>query len=350
MFNEEFYPTPKEPSAGKGDIVDAIIESCKNHYRRYDTPQVNIDTIEIDNNLANLLKGKEYRVVHNDFLTFNTMKKYNLIIMNPPFSNGDKHLLKALDMQKDGGGIICILNAETIKNPYTNTRKDLVNKLTDLNANIEYIENAFTHAENSTTVEIALIKVYIPEKEKASFIFDKLQQKEQCSENIEIEHQELIEGDYIKEIVDRYNIEVSAGVELINEYNAMKPFILKEIRGEDKEESMLKLVINNYRNSDEITINNFIREIRGKYWRALFNNPKFVRQLTGNLQTDLYNKIEELKDYDFSLYNILSIQCEMHKNISKGIEATILALFEEFSNKYHWYNECSKNIHYYNVK
>ena len=35
--------------------------------------------------------------------------------MNPPFSNGDKHLLKALKMQEKGGAIICLLNAETIR-------------------------------------------------------------------------------------------------------------------------------------------------------------------------------------------------------------------------------------------
>jgi hypothetical protein len=32
----------------------------------------------------------------------------------------------------------------------------------------------------------------------------------------------------------------------------------------------------------------------------------------------------------------------------QGVEDTILSLFDEFSNKYHWYNETSKNIHYYN--
>ena len=132
MFNKEFYPTPKwliqkmldsidiekvkyilEPSAGKGDIIDAIKEKYENTYR-YNKPDLDIDAIEVDENLRLLLKGKEYKVVFNDFLNFNTYKKYDLIIMNPPFSCGDKHLLKAIEMQKDGGAIICLLNAETI--------------------------------------------------------------------------------------------------------------------------------------------------------------------------------------------------------------------------------------------
>ena len=67
-------------------------------------------------------------------------------------------------MQKNGGTIVSLLNAETIKNPYSNERKQLTNLLDKYNAEIEYIENAFSSADNTTNVEIALIKVYIPNK------------------------------------------------------------------------------------------------------------------------------------------------------------------------------------------
>ena len=170
MFNKEFYPTPDwlidkmledinfkkvkyvlEPSAGKGDIIKAIRKKEKtliNH-----TKAIDIDAIEIDENLIALLKGKKYKVIYDDFLTFETYKKYNLIIMNPPFSEGDKHLLKAIEIQKNGGDIVCLLNAETIKNPYSNTRKDLYKKLKELDASIEFIENSFINAENKTDIE-----------------------------------------------------------------------------------------------------------------------------------------------------------------------------------------------------
>lgn len=368
--NEEFYPTPRElidemisqidfqeiktilePEAGKGDIVDAIIENLKNDYRNYNKPQLDIDTIEIDNNLVHILKGKGYRVIHNDFLTFYTQKRYDLIIMNPPFSSGDKHLLKALDLQQNGGSIVCILNAETIRNPYSNARKDLVRKLTELNADIKYLQHTFSNAEHSTDVEIALIKIYIPKKQTDSYIFDKLRKGKSIDESVKEEHQELIEDDYIKEIIDRYNIEINAGIELINEHNAMKPFILKEFDSEssyEKDTPMLKLCLNHYDNKNELTINDYIKAIRGKYWKALFRNPKFTGKLTGNLQDEYYNKVNELVNYDFSLYNICTIKLEMQQNIIKGVESTILELFEEFSDKYHWFDETSKNIHYYN--
>lgn len=363
--NEEFYPTPKEliekmlsdidffqvndvlePEAGKGDIIDGIIAKCNvTHNEWYNTPKVSIDAIESDNNLIHILKGKKYRVIHNDFLTFNTQKRYDLIIMNPPFSCGDKHLLKALDIQQNGGSIVCIFNANTIKNPYSNTRKDLVRKLNELNASIEYLEETFRNAEHSTNVEIALIKVYIPKKETTSFILDKLRKAETINEIEHPKYQQLIDSDYIKEIVHRYNVEIKAGIELITEYNAIKPFILEEIKAEYNS-PMLKLCLKD--TNKELTINDYIRAIRVKYWKALFHNPKFMGKFTNNVQNQYYNKIGELKDYDFSLYNIYTIKADMQQHLIKGIEDTIFALFEEFSEKYSWLNETSKNIHYYN--
>jgi hypothetical protein len=145
--------TVLEPSAGKGDILDRLKkEHDKAKYLSCSNKELDIDCVELDGNLQNLLKGKEYRVVHDDFLTYRTIKKYDLIIMNPPFAEGERHLLKALDMQSTGGKIVCILNAETIKNPYSVLRKDLVAKLGRLDAAVEYMENAFSDAFRTCTL------------------------------------------------------------------------------------------------------------------------------------------------------------------------------------------------------
>lgn len=58
--------------------------------------------------LANLREEKasvcvSVRIVHDDFLTFQTERKYDAIIMNPPFDHGDLHLLHALNLMRDGG-------------------------------------------------------------------------------------------------------------------------------------------------------------------------------------------------------------------------------------------------------
>ena len=86
-----------------------------------------IDAIEIDGTLRNILLGKNINVVASDFLNFNPPKFYDLIIANFPFSEGVHHALKSIRIQERmGGAILCIINAETLKNPYSKERKILV--------------------------------------------------------------------------------------------------------------------------------------------------------------------------------------------------------------------------------
>lgn len=373
MFNKNFYPTPKdliekmlinldfrkinsilEPSAGKGDIVDVLIGKKEFYKRHYNNNAYNdIDCIEKDVNLQQILKGKGYRLVHNDFLTYTTMKEYDLIVMNPPFDDGSKHLLKALEMQeRNGGSIICLLNAETIKNLCTNERIVLKEKLDNYHANIEFLRDSFLEAERKTSVEIALIKVQLPEVKKHSFIFDNLKKTQEYKENDYIEITQLAENDFFKAIVNQYQMEINAGIALIKEYQAMKPFILscfdKNEAGETIQSGDCMLSMTLRGREQKLSINGYIKEVRGKYWNALFTNPQFIGKLTYNLQREYYNKIETLKDYDFSLWNISQLKVDMSKNVIKGIEETIISLFEELSNKYHYLDETSRNIHYFN--
>ena len=362
--NPDFFPTPKtlinkmlsyidfrcirsvlEPSAGKGDLVEAITNKFKYHQSSYNKEKkYDIDAIEIDTNLQHILQGKKYRLVHDDFLTYNTYKKYDCIIMNPPFSQGDKHLLKAIQLQSEGGQIVCILNAETLKNPYSNTRKELIQQLEKYDAKIEYIQNAFVSSERSTNVEIALIYIDIP-KISYSVIIDELKKEEQHKTNNQYTSDKLINSDFIKGIVEQYNYEVKAGLKLINEYNSLKPLMLRSFKDNDR--PVLKLQLE-YDDNDGSTLENaYIKQIRSKYWSTLFSNDQFMGLFTSNLKRKYMEQVNELQDYDFSLYNIYTLRIQINKEMIQGVEDTILNLFEEFSHK-HYYNETSKNIHLYN--
>lgn len=371
MFEHEFYPTPQklidqmtskidfrtiktvlEPSAGKGNIVESVFNKMRFAHSNYKATikDFDIDTIEIDDNLQHILTGKGLRLIHDDFLTLTTYKKYDLIIMNPPFSNGEKHLLKAIELQSNGGQIVCILNAETLKNPYSVTRQALINKLEDLNANIEYIENAFSYAEVKTDVEIALIHINIERNSEQSIILDHLKQEEQIhSKRSYTDGNSLVFGDFIEGIIQQYNIEAKTGISLINEYNNLIPLMLKSFKGN---EPILQLVTetNNYRyNSTNDSIENqYIKKLRMKYWESLFTSEKFTNLLTSDLRNTYLNKVNELKDYDFSYYNIKQIQLDINKVMIKSVEDEILKLFDEFSQKHSWYDETSKNVHYFN--
>ncbi|WP_340191471.1 DUF4942 domain-containing protein, partial [Bacillus amyloliquefaciens] len=107
-----------------------------------------------------------------------------------------------------------------------------------------------------------------------------------------------------------------------------------------------KLLID--KNTEENDIENaYIKQIRAKYWNTLFNNDQFMGLFTSNLKQKYLQHVEELKDYDFSLFNIYTLRIQMSKEMTQGVEDTILNLFEEFSHK-HYYDESSKNVHLYN--
>lgn len=275
---KEFYPTPEElvnkmldgvnlnyvktvlePSAGKGNIIQGL----KNHARYQN---LDIDCIEINKDLRNCLKGAGYRVVGDDFLTYTTMKQYDLIVMNPPFSNGDAHLMKALKMQqRHGGAVIALVNAETIRNPYTNLRKELVQLIENAGGTAEYIEHAFLEAERQTEVEVALVRVKFPEPERISSIMDKLQKEKAVKEHDPVEQQFLADNDFIKAIVDQYKMEIEAGCRLIEEYKAMQPYILSSFpQKEDASMYNYNCILNLKIENEKASINGFVKKSAGK--------------------------------------------------------------------------------------
>lgn len=91
-----------------------------------------------------------------------------------------------------------------------------------------------------------------------------------------------------------------------------------------------------------------MKKVRKKYWAALFENPIFTGNMTSNLRDSYRGKVEELSDYDFSYYNIKTIQVDMSQNLIRGIENCIIEIFDELSRQYAFDGETSKNIHYFN--
>lgn len=289
------------------------------------------------------VKGENVHLVHDDFLTFTAYKQYNVIIMNPPFSNGDKHLLKALEIQKYGGQIVCLLNAETIRNPYTETRKELIKILNDYNANIEYYSGEFNNAERQTDVEVAMIYVNIPMSvnDNDDSIFDKLKKEEHYEEPTAEEVTALDVTDYLKSVVNKYNIEIKSGIELINSFERMKPYLSSSFDTEDRYPTPIIQLTDGY-GKDKMTINKYVKAVRYKYWRALFSNPKFTGNLTSKLQEQYRAKVETFSQYDFSEFNIKNLLVEMKSKVKTGIEDEIEKMFDKMTVDY----ACSDNSKY----
>lgn len=368
MYGIDFYPTKHstiekllegidfrtvksilEPSCGDGAIVDYINDKVNNSNKYSNKFNLDIDCIEIDENLRHIIRGKNYRIIADDFLKFNTFKSYDLIVMNPPFSNQEYHIKKALDMLLTSGGKLrAITNSEMILNPYSNIRKEIINILNKNNATIEYLDNEFSDAERKTDVSIALIKCEVEKKEIRSIILDELKQAQLEKENT-YESNYIITNDFIKAIIKQYEFECSAGCKLIEEYNKLKAFTSSEF---NKESSILHLGISNDRSYSSPSENNlknaYLKKVRYKYWEALFNNKEFTKLFTSNLQRDFYNKLNDLSDYDFNEFNIMEIKKQLNEQVVVGVRDTINKLFDEMSHKHYWDKDYSSNVHYYN--
>lgn len=360
----DFYPTPQpiidkmlsmltavefsgsilEPSAGKGDIALRLTKRHESSYRNYNRSErdgLDLDCIELDASLQHVLTGNKMRVIHDDFLTFETHKKYNAIVMNPPFSEGDLHLLKALSLMQRGGKVVCLLNAETLRNPYTNVRKDLLRRIDDLGATIEYIPNAFKAAERKSNVECALVTVDIPYIVAPSVILDDLNTARAATESRL--QDDLMSADPITAMVERYNFEAKAGISIINEWQSVCPHILE--KDDDKNYPILKLTLGR---DDKATTNGYLRLLRKKYWNALFTDERFVGVLTSDVRKAYLDKVSELIGYEFTKFNIYTIRAQFGAQFAVSIDKSVADLFDELSHKHSWYDETSKNIHYFN--
>lgn len=361
--NKEFYPTPQwlvekmvykldsktiknvlEPSAGKCDIAEYIAKRFGKFSRCSD--KINVDCVELDPNLRAIIKDKGFKLVGEDFLEFNTYKRYDAIVMNPPFSNGEKHLLKAIDVMKNGGQIVCLLNYDTIRNPYSNIRKELIFKLQELNATIECIPEAFRDAERKTMVDIAFIYINIPLKRSSSILEGLKKDFRQRQETQYQETTDIAENDIMKSVITQYQFEIEAGIRLIDEFNAMQPKLLKEFdeNGEQKG-NILSLKFDEYK-GDNADVNEYIRRIRYKYWSKFFSMKEVSGLMTEKLKELYLSKIEDLKDVEFNLQNILQIKLEINQLMMVSLDDAILELFDKFT--YQHSTEKNTNIHYYN--
>lgn len=393
-----------EPSAGKGNIVDGIAAAYKAESWRSRDNQLQVDCIEIDPYLRSIVQyeyggqrlkemysrireleeNREYdrtaheykfrnptdasehreleeekdkrrsvlcRIIHDNFLSFDSRKRYSLIVMNPPFSNGDAHLLHAINLQsRHGGQIRCVLNAETLLNPYTNRRKVLREKLEELGADVFYLDGAFSDGERKTDVRVAIIKIDIPAPETGeSEIYERLKAAAKVEETVPDEVTDLAVADFLQEIVTRFNVEVDAGLALIREYKAMQPYILQSLSPDEKyNKPLLALRIDGDSEYIELDVNRYLRLTRRKYWKAFFTNKEFTGKLTSNLREKYQGMVDEMQEYDFTLFNLQQIIVEMNAEIKQGIQDTIVALFDRMTEQHSWYPECQKNKHYYN--
>ena len=367
--NKNFYPTsPKmvelmlkkvieiraikyilEPSCGKGNIIDSFREYynkqfSSSYYSSKDADKdLLFDVIELDENLSNMLRGQGLNVIWDDFLTFEPQRFYDLIIMNPPFDKGCDHLLKAISVQERiGGQIVCLLNAETLKNPYSNNRKQLLQLIEKYNGDVEYIQNAFSDAERQTDVETALIFINVPMTNNET-IFEKHFKRD--NEDLHIDNlQSLVPNmNKLEKLVFEADLIKKSTIELFKEQmkinNLLEGFGLKSI----------VRICDDKVHPDIFSVNSFINKINMSYWNKFIEETDFKSKLPSKLRDNFTYNMEKQENITFNIQNVRYFYEELIQAIPKSYEETVAKVFDDITSKaYYSDKDWNKTIHLYN--
>lgn len=351
MFGVQFYPTPKnlvnqmldlvdwdrvqfalEPSAGKGDIAKAIKERMKQKKQ-----PTQLDCVEIDPDLRAVLKQRGHTVVANDFLEWDGQTRYDLIAMNPPFRDGERHLLHALDLMKHGGQVVCLLNASTLDHADSPRRRDLMQRLVGYDASIERLSGAFSASERRTDVETALVYVDIPQVKDTDVDLDSMKRAAELPMRDE-QTTDVVDADFFKAIVQRYQMEARIGLKMIDQFQDLNRFV--DDRG------LIKLSISSEEQTEMSLQNKYVRELRAYYWKTLFEAKEMQKLMTREVRGAYLAKIQSFRALDFTMDNILQVKIELSKTLVSNVEDAIIKVFDDLT--YEHSMGKNNNIHYYN--
>lgn len=358
MLDANFYPTPEplitkmfgkvkdkskinsilEPSAGKGDIIEYLQER-----NRFDYRNPNILAIEKDDDLFATLLGKSIAVIDRDFLSYSGSDIFDLIIMNPPFDNGDKHLLKAIDITYCGQ-IVCLLNAETLKNPCTKLRVELVQRLEELEADIEYLEGQFQSAERKTNVEVALIHINIEndiEEDLLKGATDTIQDEE--IDINEKDDNDIAIRNNIHNLELSYNQQKQIGLDVIknfySNYKKVSSYITLKVGDEESR--------NSTRENIRSQVNKLNKNLRRDYWDKAVNLPEISEKLTSKNRHRFHSEIEKYSNLEFTANNVRSFAINLIGSYEQTLIDAVVNLFDDLTSKYsYWSDYDSNRLHF----
>lgn len=373
--NKDFYPTPQElfrklingerlhgrilePSAGKGDIIRHIRESSRGSAER------RIDAIENDPRLVDVLMGEGISVVWDDFLTYKTYKEYDFIVMNPPFSNGVDHLLKALEMaenQISSCEVYAILNKETLNNAYSTKRQELLRKLEVYGADIRYVSGAFATAERRTEVEVALIHVKVIKTGNGQSIYDKIpflnsKKTEQTAAEIGMALATYVKPSELASKlndIERLVLEYETACELARDtFKAIRAkssffgYISLVNKREGSRSSALYSITPYKKEFDKNDLSEELDKLRCGYWELILDTDEFRKMLTADAIEKLNRRLETANEMEINLTNIRMLLMALGSNQKDILIESVVSIFQKITDRHQ--TSYSSNVHYYN--
>lgn len=334
--NKDFFPTPKEiilqmlseidiegktilePSCGKGNIID-VLKECK--------PK-EIIACELHKELAKIAETKADKFLKHDFFEVSAteISHIDYIIMNPPFSQDEKHILHAWDIAPDGCTVISLCNTQTIQNQFSSYRKTFGTLLNDYGKHIK-LGNCFSKAERHSAVEVSLVYLYKPKSDSTNEFagyFD-------ISEEYEKQENGIMKFNEIRDIVNRY---VSAVKEFQNtlETNRIINSLITPIGNNN-------IIFGGFekRNGTLYGINRetFKKSLQKNAWNSVFKRMNMQKYVTESVMSDINKFVEQQENVPFTMKNIYKMFEIIIGTHSERMDRVIIEAFDKITMYYH---------------
>jgi predicted RNA methylase len=326
MFNKDFFPTPLEvieimtegetmegktilePSGGKGDIVDYLLNAGAK----------DVIACESNEDLKKILQTK-CRVIESDFLnlTSDRISHIDYIIMNPPFSADDKHILHAFDIAPAGCKIISLCNLSTLENLYTNSRKELKNVIDNFGSYTD-LGDCFTEAERKTGVKIGLIKIQKAgtsyKTEFEGFFMD--EEPEERQEN------SIISYNVVRDLVNRYVQAVKVFSEVLT-VNTRLHSVTGSFFGDG-----LGIQVS-------LSYEDYKKALQKSGWMFILNKMNLTKYTTRGVREDINKFVEQQTNIPFTMRNIYHMLDMVVQTAGQRMDKAILEVFDRVTEHHH---------------
>lgn len=313
MFKDKEFTRVLEPSAGNGDLLVPYAHNYGNRWRseQYSGP---VDVLELDASKHPLLQSKGAKVVGHDFMEFTGLARYSHIIMNPPFAQGAQHLLHAWEYLYDGE-IVCILNAETLRNAFSKERQHLL-RLIQEHGRVEFVGAAFSDAERQTDVEVALVHLQkrANTNDLVGNLLDELREDRQRHEDdldLGFGQQLALPQGLVEDAVLRFNAAVAAAKESAQAsakasyYSGLLGRTFTELHAKEREPG--KAPADASASTPKLVRSLFSAaydDLKDRAWMSILRSTEVLSRLSSKAQKRMESEFERIKTLEFTVKNV----------------------------------------------
>lgn len=335
------YDTVLDPSAGSGAILDYVGEVLNKQSRGGYKENKKFYCFETDPTLQATLQGKNYRMLGHDFLKYSGDMPLSLILMNPPFSCGDLHVLHAYHVVAPEGRVVALVNSETLRNPYTRTRQQLLNLIEQVGGEVEELGACFADSERATDVEVSIIRLQKPASADR-FSFDwKNESKEREFDTSKHNTRELADRDLIGSMLTRYDCLREQFMNLLRAIDGIKHYGAGLSLGRSTRDAwriardVIESPTGKGKDSYREQYLSFTEEMRQQIWQVVLEKVGIQKFMTAAVREN-FTKYSVAQGYmDFTKENVGQLVSMVLNNTGNILEVAVGQLFDNFTSHYH---------------